>query len=263
MFAFRSFNRVRAIVPTIARTDGVWRSSPFVVDSVQVMGPTTNAHNIESRRNYAKSTSKEKEKMRNKGFKFAKFHLTDAQLAAIVNVDAYKKKLQKCIETLETEFIKNLSLRSTTGSIETIKVKFDAEEHELQDIAQIIRKNPKTIVINMASFPQMIPATTQAIAKSGMNLNPQQDGTTIFIPVPKVTKEHRIVLAKNAKSLFIKCRDHIKDTQNEVLRKVRNNTTISEDENHSAQGQLTEIAGEYVVQAEKMLETKQKELLGN
>lgn len=201
--------------------------------------------------------------MRNKGIKFANVHLTDEQLSAIVNVDAYKKKLQKALDTLETEFIKNLSLRSTTGSIETVQVKFEAEEHELQDIAQIIRKNPKTIVINMSSFPQMIPAALQAIAKSGMNLNPQQEGTTIYIPVPKVTKDHRLTLVKNAKALFVKCRDHIKDAQNEVLRKVRQKSEISEDDNHSAQGQLMEIATEYVARAEKMLETKQKELLGN
>lgn len=265
MFTFRSISHLRQIVPALVRTQGVSASSAFFIESIGVKWSANviNTHNIELRRNYAKNTSKQKEKMRNKGFKFANFHLTDEQLAAIVNVDAYKKKMQKCLDTLEAEFIKNLSLRSTTGSIDSLKVKFEAEEHELQDIGQIIRKNPKTIVINMASFPQMIPAALQAIAKSGMNLNPQQDGTTIFIPVPKVTKEHRAVLAKNAKALFIKCRDHIKDAQNEVLRKVKQNKEISEDENHSAQNQLTEISTPYVEQAEKMLETKQKELLGN
>ncbi|RZC31953.1 RRF domain containing protein, partial [Asbolus verrucosus] len=37
----------------------------------------------------------------------------------------------------------------------------------------------------MAVFPQTIPAALKAIQKSGMNLNPQQDGTTLFIPIPK------------------------------------------------------------------------------
>jgi len=72
-----------------------------------------------------------------------------------------------------------------TGSIETLSVSLDGKEYELQELAQIIRKNPKTIVINMASFPQAIPSAIQAINKSGMNLNPQQDGTTLFVPIPK------------------------------------------------------------------------------
>lgn len=261
MFSFRAFGHLRTIVPAIIRTQSI--STLSASNGYKCATIAVNKFDIELRRNYAKNTSKQKEKMRNKGLKFTKFHMTDEQLSVIVNVDSYKKKLQKSLDTLEDEFIKNLSLRSTTGSIETIKVKFETEEHELQDIAQIIRKNPKTIIINMASFPQMIPNTVQALAKSGMNLNPQQEGTAIHIPVPKVTKEHRVVLAKNAKILFTKCRDHIRDAQNEVLRKVKHNQEISEDDNHIAQGQLTEIAAEYVEKAEKMLETKQKELLGN
>lgn len=225
-----------------------------------VNAATTSVH-YESVRNYAKG--KQKEKARNKGIKFATYKLPDEKLNEIVNVDTYRKKLQKAIDTLQSDYIKHLSLRSTTGSIENVKVKVDGEDHELQDIAQVIRKNPKTIAIDMIAFPQWIQAALQALQKSGLNINPQQEGTTIFIPVPKVTKEHRTNLAKNAKSLFIKCRDQIKDAQNEVVRKVKNNTSISEDDNHAVQGQLIEISNEYVSQAEKIFETKQHELLNN
>lgn len=71
------------------------------------------------------------------------------------------------------------------GSIETIPVSLDGKEHTLQELAQIVRKNTKTIVINMALFPQAIPAALKAMEKSGMNLNPQQDGTTLYVPIPK------------------------------------------------------------------------------
>ncbi|XP_031620641.1 ribosome-recycling factor, mitochondrial [Contarinia nasturtii] len=210
-------------------------------------------------RHYAKG--KQKEKARNKGVKFATYKLPESQLNEIVNLDKYRQKLQKPVDTLQSDYIKHLSLRSTTGSIETVKVKVDGEDHDLQDIAQIIRKNPKTIVIDMIAFPQWIPAALLAMQKSGLNLNPQQEGTTIYVPIAKVTKEHRTTLAKNAKALFIKCRDAIKSVQNDILKKVRNNTKISQDDNFAAQGQLTEMANEYVAQAEQIFETKQKELL--
>lgn len=212
-------------------------------------------------RGYAKG--KQKEKARGKGVKFVTYKLPEEQLNAIVNVNKYEKQLQHALDVLQTDYVKHLSLRSTTGSIETVKVKVDGEEHELQDIAQVIRKNPKTIVIDMIAFPQMIPAALQALEKSGLNVNPQQEGTTVYIPIPKVTKEHRTSLAKNAKSLFIKCRDQIKDAQNEMIKKVKNNTQVSEDDGHAAQNQLTEMANTFVAQAEKILETKQNELLNN
>lgn len=212
-------------------------------------------------RSYSKG--KQKEKSRNKGVRFVTYKLPEERLNEIISVDSYRQKLQKPIDALQSDYIKHLSLRSTTGSIENVKVKFDGEDHELQDIAQIIRKNPKTIVIDMIAFPQMIQAALQSLQKCGLNINPQQEGTTIYIPVPKVTKEHRTNLAKNAKALFIKCRDQIKEAQNEFVRKVKNNTTISEDDNHAVQGQLTEMANEYVSQAQKIFETKQNELLNN
>lgn len=213
-------------------------------------------------RHYAKGKDKLKERSRDKGYKFAKIEFNDDQLKEFFNLDAYTGQLEKCIETMRNEFIKNLSLRSTTGSIDTLKIKVDGKEHELQELAQIIRKNPKTIVINMVAFPQTIPAALQAIQKSGMNLNPQQDGTTIFIPVPKITKEHRENLSKSAKTLFIKCRDSIRYAQNSVVKKVKNGKDISKDDSFSIQGQVVGIADRYIVQAEEILDVKQRELLG-
>lgn len=66
-----------------------------------------------------------------------------------------------------------------------LPITYEGKDYTLQDVAQVVRKNPKTVVINMAAFPQVIPTVVQAISKSGMNLNPQQDGTTLFVPIPK------------------------------------------------------------------------------
>lgn len=210
----------------------------------------------------AKGKDKLKTKQRDLGVKFAKIQFTDEQLRELFDVDDLHKQLQRAIDTMRTEFIQNLSLRSTTGSIETLPVVVDGDEHELQELAQIVRKNPKTIVVNMASFPQTIPAVLVALQKSGMNLNPQQDGTTIFIPVPKITKEHREQLAKSAKQLHVKCRDAIKAAQNGVIRKLKKDKEIASDENHSAQLQVGVMAERYLEQAESMLAVKQTELLG-
>lgn len=169
--------------------------------------------------------------------------------------------MDKTMLTLKDEFVKNLSLRSSTGAIETLKVSADGKDYELQELGQIIRKNPKTIVINLLGFPQLIPQVLQSLSKSGMNLNPQQDGTTLFIPVPKITKEHRENLAKSAKSLFIKCRDGIKDVQNQHVKKLKNNKEISIDLSHQVQNQIVALADEYISEADKLLQTKQNELL--
>jgi ribosome recycling factor len=54
----------------------------------------------------------------------------------------------------------------------------------------------------------------------------------------RVTKEHRENLAKNAKALFIKCRDSIKEVQNKYVKTVKSNSTISQDLAHDVQEQV-------------------------
>jgi len=64
---------------------------------------------------------------------------------------------------------------------------------------------------------------------------------TIMLVCFRVTKEHRENLAKNAKALFIKCRDSIRDVQNKYVKTVKSNSTISQDLSHNIQDQVSHI----------------------
>lgn len=249
MFSLRYVARFAPVLRNI-KLDLVARQS-------LVQGLIRHQPDVQQCRNYAKDKNIKKEK----GKKAPKVEVNEEQLSAVVNVEQLKSQMEKSLSTMKDEFVKNLSLRSSTGAIETLKVNADGKDFELQELGQIIRKNPKTIVINLLGFPQLIPQVIQTLNKSGMNLNPQQDGTTIFIPVPKITKEHRENLAKNAKSLFIKCRDGIKDVQNNHIRKVKNNKEISIDLNRLVQNQIVAIGDDYIAEADKQLQIKQNELL--
>lgn len=210
-------------------------------------------------RSYAKSKDKGKEK---KG-KATKVIIDPVMMSQIVPVEKLKDRCKLAIDKMKDDYIKNLSLRSSTGSIESLPVKFQGKSYELQELAQIVRKNPKTLIVNFSTFPQAIPDVLKAIQSSGLNLNPQQDGTTLYIPVPKVTKEHRESLAKNAKALFIKCRDSIKEVQNEYTKKAKKSTGVSEDLIFDVSKQIVALCDQYVEEARNIYETKHNELLGS
>ena len=71
------------------------------------------------------------------------------------------------------------------GSIENLPVEFEGDTYTLQEIAQIGRKGSQLLVVNLSGYPTVMKDVLKAINDSGMGLNPQQDGTTIFIPIPK------------------------------------------------------------------------------
>lgn len=66
-----------------------------------------------------------------------------------------------------------------------LMVEFEGEKYPLQELAQVGRKNPQLAILNLSSLPDALQPVLKAINESGMNLNPQQDGTTIYVPLPK------------------------------------------------------------------------------
>lgn len=111
-------------------------------------------------------------------------HIDYNEMEQVIDVDKLTSQFEKAIEILKNNFVKYLSIRSTVGAIEELSVKFEGKDYTLQELAQISRK-PKLIVLNISTFPQAIPDILTSLTKNQMKLNPQQDGTTIYIPIPK------------------------------------------------------------------------------
>ncbi|KAL7304212.1 hypothetical protein TKK_0003406 [Trichogramma kaykai] len=183
------------------------------------------------------------------------------ELSGVLDVEGLSDQMSKCVENMKMDFIKNLTVRSTTGAIDTLPVKIDGKEYKLQELAQIARK-PKMLVLNLAAFPTAIPHVIKAVEKSGLNINPQQDGTTVFMPIPKVTKEHRETLSKNAKAIFVKYRDQIKDIRTKSVKSLSKKDGISQDQIRRMQTQVEGLCDKYLKEANLILESKQNELTG-
>ncbi|OAD53779.1 Ribosome-recycling factor, mitochondrial [Eufriesea mexicana] len=165
------------------------------------------------------------------------------------------------IEKFEDYIMKHLSLRTRVGAIEELTVKFEDEDYKLEEIVQINRK-PTMVVLDASVFPQMLPNILATLQNSQMNLNPQQDGTTIYVALPKVTKDYRQSLAKVAKQHFVQCKDTISDVRNQHIRELKKKTNVPKDLMFRAENYIGAMQKAYVQKAEQILKTKQKELLG-
>jgi len=215
---------------------------------------------IETRREYGvKMPKKDKSK---KGSK-AKIPVTEEEMARVIDVERYKSELSVIVESLKENYIKHFSLRGNVGSLETLSVTIDGEEFPLNELAQVTRKNPQLVVVNMSGFPQGLQPVLEAIQNSGMNINPQQEGTTIYIPVPKVTREHREQIVKNAKTQLNKCKENTREVQNRYLKEAKQlKEGLSEDLVFNTQQMIMSMAEETNSQAEKLFAAKQEEILG-
>ncbi|CAF0744490.1 unnamed protein product [Adineta steineri] len=197
--------------------------------------------------------------------KSSKRILSDADLSATSNQwPLLKTQYDKFLIELRELYSKQIQLRTSSLAFEELSVTIppNKKAHQLKELTQIIQKSPQMFMIDMARHAQYIPNVLEAIQKSGLNINPQQDGTTIFLPTPKVTREHREELAKNAKKLADQIVVKMREAYSKAHRNLKKQEkSLSRDLIVDLDANLKLRLDNYISQVDKIRTDKQKELL--
>lgn len=149
--------------------------------------------------------------------------------------------------------------------VDEILVHFEGDDYPLKEIASISKKDPKKAVIDASAFPQASVNIMKALRDSGMNLNPQQDGLTIFVPMPKVTKEFREKLAVASRKKMNECKEDLRKVQNRYTKEVGEKDLsgeITKDESRSSADAIKLITDHFMTKAEQLHNQKVKDILG-
>lgn len=217
---------------------------------------------------YSFSTSSVVFKSKNTGggqSKTSKRLLSDADLSSASNDwSTLKNQYDKLLIELRELYSKQIQLRTSSLAFEELSVVLppNNKAHQLKELTQIIQKSPQMFMIDMARHAQYIPHVLDAIQKSGLNVNPQQDGTTLYLPTPKVTREHREELAKNAKKLADQIVIKMREAYSKAHRNLKKQEkTLSRDLILDLDNNLKHRLDGYISQVDKIRTEKQKELL--
>ncbi|XP_028273080.1 ribosome-recycling factor, mitochondrial [Parambassis ranga] len=193
----------------------------------------------------------------------AKVNINSALVEDIISLDEVKEDMAAVLSALEDDFTRNLSIRTSPGSLDHIVVTTKDGKFPLNQLGQLSMRSPQLIVVNMSSFPEATAAATRALRESSMNLNPEVDGTIIRVPVPKVTREHRENLAKLAKQFSNKAKESLRRVRLNAITQVKKaKEGHSEDTIRLVEKQIQQIADNIVADIDKQLSSKTKELLG-
>ncbi|XP_021355462.1 ribosome-recycling factor, mitochondrial-like isoform X2 [Mizuhopecten yessoensis] len=169
----------------------------------------------------------------------------------------YKDQLEWQYEHLKEQYISQLGLRTSLSSYENVAVTINKSQTvPLNQLAQVIQKTPQLMQINMAASPQYLKEIKTALMESALNVNPQQEGTSLFINLPKVTREHRETLASNAQRLYNDAKQQMNQFQNKQLRKAK----TSQDKEMEVD--IRKLYETYIKKSEEIMKRKQKELTG-
>ena len=174
-----------------------------------------------------------------------------------------KESMQKSIDALKNEFKKVRTGRASLSILDDIRVDYYGTPTPLNQMASLSVPESRLIAIQPWDV-SVIKDVERAILKSDLGLTPSSDGKVIRISIPPLTEERRKQLVK---VIYKKSEEHkisirnVRRDANDLLKSLKKDGEISEDDAFKAQDEVQKITDEYIQLIDDVCKVKEKEIL--
>jgi ribosome recycling factor len=174
-----------------------------------------------------------------------------------------RESMEKTINSLQNEFKRVRTGRASLSILDGIRVEYYGTLTPLNQMASLSTPESRLITIQPWDV-SVIKDIEKAILKSDLDLTPSNDGKLIRISIPPLTEERRKQLVK---VIYKKSEDHkvavrnIRRDSNDLLKGLKKDSEISEDDAFIAQDQVQKITDEHIKLIDDICKEKEKEIL--
>lgn len=174
-----------------------------------------------------------------------------------------RDNMGKSIDALKNEFNRVRTGRASLTILDGIRVDYYGTLTPLNQMATLSVPESRLITIQPWDV-SVIKEIEKAILKSDLGISPSNDGKIIRISIPPLTEERRKELVKVINKIS---EDHkiavrnIRRDSNELLKGLKKDGDISEDDAFKAQDQVQKITDEHIKLIDDVNKDKEKEIL--
>lgn len=172
-------------------------------------------------------------------------------------------RMKKSVDALKGELTKLRTGRAHPSLLEHLSVDYYGSMVPLSQVGNIGVEDSRTLTITLWER-NMIQVVEKAILTSDLGLNPNSAGTVIRIPMPPLTEERRRELTKvvrhEGEGAKVAVRNIRRDANND-LKELLKSKEISEDDERRGQDEVQKLTDRYIVEVDKVLEAKEKDLM--
>jgi ribosome recycling factor len=171
--------------------------------------------------------------------------------------------MKKSIENLDKELNRMRTGRASLSILDAIRVDYYGTMTPLKQMATLAVPESRLIMIQPWDV-SIIKEIEKAILKSDLGLTPSNDGKIIRISIPPLTEERRKELVKVVHKM---CEEHkvavrnVRRDANDLLKSLKKDGEISEDDAFKGQDQIQKITDEHVKLIDECYKNKEKEIL--
>lgn len=174
-----------------------------------------------------------------------------------------EQKMQKSIEALKQDLGKIRTGRAHAGLLDHVMVDYYGSQVPIAQVANVTVVDARTLGVSPWE-KKLVGAIEKAIRDSDLGLNPSSQGDLIRVPMPALTEERRRDLTKVVKSEGEDAKIAVRNVRrdaNTTLKELLKQKTVSEDDERRAQEEVQKLTDRFVAEIDKMLQTKEAELL--
>ena len=177
--------------------------------------------------------------------------------------DETREGMTKSITALNKELTRVRTGRASLSLLDGIRVDYYGTLTPLNQMASLSVPESRLITIQPWDAT-MVKGVEKEILKSDLGITPSSDGKLIRLSIPPLTEERRKQLVKVVHKM---CEDHkiavrnIRRDSNDLLRGLKKDGEIAEDDAFRAQDKIQEITDEYVKLIDDTYNEKEKEIL--
>jgi len=174
-----------------------------------------------------------------------------------------RDSMKKSIDALKNEFKKVRTGRASLSILDDIRVDYYGALTPLNQMASLSIPESRMIAIQPWDV-SVIKDVEKAILKSDLGLTPSNDGKVIRISIPPLTEERRKQLVK---TIYKKSEEYkvsirnVRRDANDLLKSLKKDGEISEDDAFKGQDRIQEITDEYINIVDDVCKEKEKEIL--
>lgn len=172
-------------------------------------------------------------------------------------------KMQKSIEALKHDLAKVRTGRAHTGLLDHVMVDYYGSMVPINQVANITLLDARTIGVQCWE-KNMAGKVEKAIRDCDLGLNPAAQSDVIRVPMPALTEERRKDLTKVVRHEGENAKVAIRNLRRDAiahLKEALKNKEVGEDEERRAQDEVQKLTDLYVVEVDKMLAEKEKDLM--
>ena len=177
-------------------------------------------------------------------------------------MDELEEHMMKTEESLIGNFKTIRTGKASPSLVENITVEYYGTPTRLKELAGITTPEPRLLVIQPWD-KSSLGAVEKAILASNIGITPMNDGTHIKLPIPELSQDRRVALAKQAKGFVEEAKVALRNIRrdgNDMLKKLKG-SEISEDEIKDMEDELRKTTDRFIKEVDKAVEVKSKEVM--